>query len=83
MNQPAEPALTIIVNTREKVAPSRELTYDQVVSLAYPGEVPTDSLGFTITYSKAQKPHEGELARGQTVIIKHGAIFNVIRTTKS
>lgn len=83
MNQPADPALTIIVNTREKVAPSRDLTYEQVVALAYPGEVPSETVGFTITFSRAQRPHEGELLAGQIVTVRRGAIFNVTRTTKS
>lgn len=83
MNQPADPALTIYVNTREKVAPSRDITFAQVVELAYPGEPPSETVGYTITFSKAQKPHEGDLAPGQTVTIKRGAIFNVLKTTKS
>lgn len=80
---PADPALTIVVNTNDVVAPSRELTYAQVVALAYPSDTPAENVGYTITFSKAQKPHEGSLAEGQTVTIRHGTIFNVHRTTRS
>ncbi len=80
---PADPALTITVNTHDVVAPARELTYAQVVALAYPGDMPADGLGYTITFSKGQKPHEGSLTEGQTVTIRHGTIFNVTRTTRS
>ena len=83
MDHPVDPELTIIVNTREKIAPSRDLTYAQVVMLAYPNDPVTDQVGYTITYSNAEKPHEGELAAGQTVRIKRGTIFNVKKTTKS
>ena len=83
MNQPADPALTIKVNTRDVVAPARELTYAQVAALAFPGDAPSDTVGYTITFSRAQKPHEGNLVEGQTVTIKHGTIFNVTRTTRS
>ncbi|MDA3926859.1 MAG: multiubiquitin domain-containing protein [Kiritimatiellae bacterium] len=75
---------TIVVNTREKVVTERELTYGQVVALAF-NPVPTGPyIIITVTYRRGQgnKP-EGSLVEGETVKIKEGMIFNVTATDKS
>ena len=79
----AGPKFTIIVNGREKIVDHRELTFDEVVQLAFPGPASPDAQ-FTVTYSRAVKPQrEGILHEGGTVTIKQGTIFDVTRTNKS
>ena len=76
--------VTIIINGREKTVPKTELTFDQLVQLAF-DEPPTgEFICFTITYRRGQgnKP-EGTLSDGETAKIKDGMIFNVTRTDKS
>ena len=60
---------SIIVNGRRREVSDHKLTYLQVVQLAYPGEVPTETIVFTVTYSN---PHgrDGSLTEGQGVVIK-------------
>jgi len=75
---------TIIVNGREKEISEKELTFDELVSLAF-DPVPTGPyILFTITYRRGhgEKP-EGILAEGQSVKIKDGMVFNVKYTDKS
>ncbi len=73
---------SIIVNGRPREVSDHKLTYLQVVQLAYPGEVPTETIVFTVTYSN---PHgrDGSLAAGEEVAIKDGMIFNVRKTDRS
>lgn len=73
---------SIIVNGRPREVSEHKLTYLQVVQLAYPGEVPTETIIFTVTYSN---PHgrDGSLTEGQDVVIKDGMIFNVRKTDRS
>jgi hypothetical protein len=73
---------SIIVNGRQREVTDHRLTYLQVVQLAYPGEQPTATIVFTVTYSN---PHgrDGSLVEGQEVTIKDGMIFNVRKTDQS
>lgn len=77
-------AITIIVNGREKSVTSKELTFDQVVDLAFDDPQRGPQIVFTITYRRGHgdKP-EGKLVEGDTVKVKEGMIFNVKRTDQS
>ena len=81
---PEKKEITIIVNGRKKEVTAKELSFDQVVALAF-NPVPTGpNIMFTITYRHG--PHqnpEGSLLEGGTVNIKDGMIFNVTQTDKS
>ncbi len=74
----------IFVNGRKKVVTTREVSFSEVVALAF-DPVPTGQyIMFTITYRHG--PHanpEGHLLDGQTVKVKSGMIFNVSYTDKS
>lgn len=75
---------TIIVNGRKKVVTTKELSFNEIVALAF-NPVPTGpNILFTITYEHG--PHanpEGNLMPGGTVKIKDEMIFNVTQTDKS
>jgi multiubiquitin len=81
---PEKKDITIIVNGRKKEIDARELSFDQVVALAF-NPVPTGpNILFTITYRHG--PHvnpQGNLLEGDTVKLKDGMIFNVTATDKS
>ena len=74
----------IIVNGEKASVESDDVSYEQVVKLAYPTP-PSPDTRFTVTYRKAKEPnHEGSLAPGQSVEVKReGTIFNVKATGKS
>lgn len=74
----------IIVNSREREVTGPEVTFEQIVQLAFPGEH-DPNVEFSMTYRHAAStPHAGELGPGGKVEVKkHGTIFNVTRTVKS
>ena len=75
---------TIIVNGRPVVFNQDEISYEQVVGLAF--EVPPagPNTMITVTYRRGHgnKP-DGTLVSGQTVKVKDEMIFNAIATDKS
>ena len=71
----------IVVNGEPKVVRSDVVTFDEAVRLAY-GKIEPDTL-YSITFEKAEKPTEGELRKGEHVIVKDGTEFDVERTGKS
>jgi hypothetical protein len=75
----------IIVNGQEKTTTEKELTFEQVVSLAYDGNPPSGpNWEFTVAYRRghSEKP-QGSLFPGQSVKVKKGMIFDVRATDKS
>ncbi len=75
---------TVIVNGREKTVEGKELTYGELLALAF-DPVPTGELiCFSVSYRRGQgnKP-EGTLDEGESIKIKDGMIFNVSFTDKS
>jgi Multiubiquitin len=89
MNQSsAQPAahqqVTITVNTKPFEVTKEEISFAEVVDLAF-GAVPAgENVAFTVTYRRGQgnKP-SGSLVEGATVKVKDGMIFNVTKTDKS
>jgi Multiubiquitin len=74
----------IFVNTREKIVHEKEISYVQVVELAYPNVPEDPKLLYTITYSKgpAENP-SGTLVKGKKVKVKNEMEFNVTPTVNS
>ena len=75
---------TIIVNARPKIVTAKEMSFAEIVALAFDTPSTGQSTVFTVTYRKGEghKP-EGTLVDGETVKIKEGMIFNVTATDKS
>lgn len=78
-----DPSVKIVVNAKSKTVPSKDVVFEQIVALAFPGcnEELTD---FTITYDGAIScPMDGILQIGVTIQVKNGTSFNVKRTFQS
>jgi hypothetical protein len=74
----------IIVNARERQFRGKEISFNQVVELAF-GTVSTNSnIVYSVTYKRGHgnKP-EGTMDKGDTVKVKEGMIFDVTQTDKS
>lgn len=75
---------TIIVNGREKIVTQHELSYVDVVRLAFDNPQFNENIVYTVTYKRGPDDRrEGTLVEGDTVKVKPGMIFNVTRTDKS
>ena len=74
----------IIVNGRKKVVTKNELSFDEIVALAFNPVPSGPNIMFTITYrhGPAANP-QGNLLEGGDVKLKDGMIFNVTATDKS
>ena len=76
--------LTIIVNGRQRVVTAKELSFTEVVALAFDTPPTGQNIVFTITYRRGEgKKPEGTLVERETVKIKDGMIFDVTATDKS
>jgi len=76
--------ITIYVNGTEKQVQGKDISFDQLVSLAFTPVPSGPNILFTISYDEG--PHEnreGSMKEGQIVHIKKGMIFNVTTTDKS
>lgn len=74
----------IIVNSKRKEWSKTEITFDEVVILAY-GEISTNpNIIYTVNYIKGvpNKP-EGSMIKGDKISVNNKMIFNVTRTDKS
>ena len=74
----------IIVNSRPREVDEKQVTFEQVVQLAFPGPHEANVV-FSMTYRHAAStPHAGELGAGGSVEVKKkGTVFNVTRTVQS
>lgn len=76
--------IIILVNGQEKIVDKGNISYEEVVSLAFAQYEDNPNIVYTILYFKgnSQKP-KGELVKGETVKVRQGMIFNVTRTDRS
>lgn len=73
----------IIVNGKPHKWGKREISYLEVVDLAFPPPHKETEI-FTVQYSRGpDKNREGTLVLGQQVFVKNGMNFHVSRTDKS
>jgi hypothetical protein len=74
----------IIVNGRRRTVPGDEVSFEEVVELAFPVPHTDPNVIYSVTYRHAAShPAAGELAPGGRVKVKNGTIFNVTKTIKS
>lgn len=74
----------IIVNARTRTVGKDEITFDEVVDLAYPEGGRGELISYTVLfYEGGGREKEGGLNEGEKVKIKDGTVFNVTRTDRS
>ncbi|MHB0886811.1 MAG: multiubiquitin domain-containing protein [Bacillota bacterium] len=76
--------VTIYVNARQQSVTKGELTFNEIVALAFDVPPTGQNVVFTITFRRGDgnKP-EGTLVEGETVKVKDEMVFNVTATDKS
>ena len=74
----------IIVNARTYTVDKDEITFDEVVNLAYPEGGRGEFISYTVLfYEGGGRETEGGLSEGGKVKVKDGTVFNVTRTDRS
>lgn len=82
---PEPKTVTIVVNGRQKTVPKNDdLTFAEVIALAFDNPPTGDGVQFTIQYTRGHdnKP-AGSLVEGQSVKAKEGMEFDVTPTNRS
>lgn len=76
--------VTIIVNGRPKtVAKNADLTFEEIVALAFENPPTGDGVQFTVQYTRGHGGKSGALVEGQSVKAKEGMEFDVTPTNRS
>ena len=80
-----EKGTVIIVNGQERIAPNEEISFEEIVALAYDDSERGGQIVFTVTFeaSESRRGPEGELGPGETLKVTERAIFHVQRTDQS
>lgn len=73
----------IIVNGRSFPVDKDDITFEEVVALAFDPPPTGDNICLTVTYRRAQGNKSGTLLPGESVKTKAGMIFDVTATDKS
>ena len=76
---------TIIVNTREKTVAQKELTFAEIIALAFEKPPSGPQVYFTVKYRRGEgsKPEGTMVETDPPLKIKEGMIINVTATDKS
>ena len=84
LDRPDDKTFLITVNARQKRVDHDELSFDELVDLAFDDPARGPQIVFTITFRDAGgRIPEGELDEGQTLKVRDGTIINVTRTDQS
>ncbi len=83
-NDKKDNTVTIVVDGTPYEVPKKEdISYEEVVALAYPDFAQHPEITYSVTYTKGQGNKEGILAPGGSVKVKEGMAFRVNRTGQS
>ena len=85
-DHPDDKTFTIIINGRPTPVPRErdELSFDELVDLAFDDPARGPQIVFTITFREAGgRVPEGELDEGEQLKVRNGTIVNVTRTDQS
>ncbi|MCT1524729.1 multiubiquitin domain-containing protein [Sphingobacterium hotanense] len=83
-SKPRPTEITIIVNARPHLWKEVEISFEQLVVLAFGSFDNNPNKGYTVTYSRGWEPKpEGTMVKGSVVRVKNKMIFDVTATDKS
>lgn len=83
-SKPKPRDFTIIVNARQHVWKEQNISFEQLVVLAFGSYDNNPNKGYTVTYSRGYEPKpEGTMVKGSIVRVKNKMVFDVTATDKS
>jgi hypothetical protein len=74
--------VTIVVNLNGFEVTGKEISYREVAKLAYPSDIDSAEIIYTISYTNPKGP-DGELHEGQSVKLHEGMVFVVGKSNRS
>lgn len=77
------PPVTVYVNTRKEQVADKELSFDQVVRLAFPDGPFTENIVYTVTYDYEHGGGGSMVQGGEPVKVKKEMVFSVGKSDKS
>lgn len=80
--QGQKPARTVFINTTAVEVQDRELSFEELVELAYPGQS-TELSNYVISYGRKGSSGMETLMPGQSVKPKEGMVFDVVLANRS
>ncbi|WP_164126205.1 multiubiquitin domain-containing protein [Sphingobacterium luzhongxinii] len=84
ISKPKPTEFTIIVNARSHTWKESNISFEQLVVLAFGTYDSNPNKGYTVTYSRGWDPKpEGTMVKGSVVRVKNKMIFDVTATDKS
>ena len=84
LDRPNNKMFLITVNGRQRQVERDELSFDELVDIAFDDPARGPQIVFTITFREAGgRIPEGELDEGQRLKVRDGTIINVGRTDQS
>lgn len=75
-----EKETTIYVNTKEVIWNKKEISFEELVNIAFPGATKKE---FDVTYIKGHSNQEGELLNGESIHVHPEMEFLVTPTNES
>lgn len=74
----------LFVNGQKKRWEQEGISYSQVIALAFPNQVSSQNVDYTVTYTHGPRDHpQGTLTKDQSVDVKSGMRFDVTPTNRS
>lgn len=75
---------TVIINARPYEVQAKEVSFEEVVNLAYNNAPPSGPyVTITVTYSRGENGKEGSMLPGDSVKVKNKMVFDVSATDRS
>lgn len=76
--------VTVVINGREKSLPKEDISFEELVALAFENPPTGEDVQFTIQYARGEgnKP-VGTLIEGQSIKVKNGMEIDVTPTNRS
>lgn len=83
MDKKPKKTVTIIVDGQPHEVEKDEISFAEVVTLAYPDYPQNPQITYSVTYERGHGGKQGILVAGQSVKVKEGMKFDVSRTGES
>ena len=74
---------TIIVNAQPKSVDHKRLTFEDIVILAFGAYQPSDTIIYTVLYTRGEHGKEGSMVAGDSINVKDEMEFNVDKNNRS